>query len=355
MSASGPSGGSGGGEFEIKPDNLNSKLRVSKIIVRENGDAIISIQAFYRNVSTGEEYESKRIGGPGGNEHIVRLAYDDYLTEIRGKCDNFIRSIQFVTNKSFSGIYGNDKPHYHDYNYYAMEDTEIAGFFGRSGSCLDAIGVYYRPINPNKVFLRSFSKSGNSGGAGGSYFDLREPIDNRISSVIIWADRYINGIQFKFTDQYLGYTSAWPTTGSETGVKHTFTLEADEYIEAIYGKYGNLVDSLKIKTNKRTFEKCGGDGGGNEFIYEAPKSAKISGFTGFAGLHIDSIGVTFEPITKLQYCGDDSYRVCSDGCMPYWFIQGSMGDGYCDGLLNCPELGYDLGDCKDTSSVGGCE
>ena len=69
------------------------------------------------------------------------------------------------------------------------------------------------------------------------------------------------------------------------------TLAADEYITVIGGRYGRVVDSLFIKTNKGQAKRWGGDGGNVDFFYSVPPGRSISGFFGLAERYVNAIGV----------------------------------------------------------------
>lgn len=76
--------------------------------------------------------------------------FDESLTEISGttgpayNIDNLVKSLKFVTNKRTYGPYGRDEGT--PFRVKVMNNGHVAGFFGRSGDCLDAIGLY---VNPN--------------------------------------------------------------------------------------------------------------------------------------------------------------------------------------------------------------
>jgi hypothetical protein len=76
--------------------------------------------------------------------------FDESLTEISGttgpayNIDNLVKSLKFVTNKRAYGPYGRDEGT--PFRVKVMNNGHVAGFFGRSGDCLDAIGLY---VNPN--------------------------------------------------------------------------------------------------------------------------------------------------------------------------------------------------------------
>ena len=68
---------------------------------------------------------------------------DEYLVGIRGKCKDYIDSIQFITNKQRSNVFGGSGGVI-EYHYDVPNEFEIVGFHGRAHRYLDAIGVIYR-------------------------------------------------------------------------------------------------------------------------------------------------------------------------------------------------------------------
>jgi hypothetical protein len=59
----------------------------------------------------------------------------------------------------------------------------------------------------------------------------------------------------------------------------------------ISGRCGNFVDSLQIQTNLQLFNKSGGQGGANEYRFQAAHGEEFVGFHGKAGNFIDAVGV----------------------------------------------------------------
>jgi hypothetical protein len=118
--------------------------------------------------------------------------------------------------------------------------------------------------------------------------------DGRVVEVRIRSQTAIDQIDVIVEDS-AGRRRSVGAHGGEGGqTRPTLALDRDEYITAIRGRYGNVVDSLVIVTNKRT-ESFGGTGGGAAYDYEAPPGTEIAGFIGRAGNVIDAIGVLIRP------------------------------------------------------------
>jgi hypothetical protein len=72
-----------------------------------------------------------------------------------------------------------------------------------------------------------------------------------------------------------------------------FNLDEGEFITEISGRYGELVDSVRIHTNLQVSALFGGGGGSADYQYQAPNGSEICGFVARSGLHLGAIGVLF--------------------------------------------------------------
>jgi hypothetical protein len=81
--------------------------------------------------------------------------------------------------------------------------------------------------------------------------------------------------------------------GGGGGAANVFRLDPDEYVVAISGRHGDLVDSLRIHTNRRTSPLYGGSGGNREYRIDVPPGGRVIGFAGRAGDQIDAIGLAY--------------------------------------------------------------
>jgi Jacalin-like lectin domain len=153
----GPSGGPGGGEWEILPPDsgtgVPSPYAIASLIIY-SGQFIDSIQVVYRNTNDGTTAISEKIGGPGGGEKVFSLASGESIQGFGGttgtagdaKKDDYVSSlaIQKNTDSGEQTIAGT--PNTSSYFTYAFSSTEeLYGFWGRGGAYIDAIGVFTRP------------------------------------------------------------------------------------------------------------------------------------------------------------------------------------------------------------------
>lgn len=141
---------------------------------------------------------------------------------------------------------------------------------------------------------------GPSGGRGGRPFDhWRESNEARdIMGVSLLIDnQVIRCISVIYRDRRQtksGYCDPPPGRLSIDGWKG-FSLDADEYIIGISGRYGDRIESLRFYTSKKNSPVYGGSGGTVEFGYTAPSGQKIAAFIGRAGDNLDAIGVLYAP------------------------------------------------------------
>ena len=143
----------------------------------------------------------------------------------------------------------------------------------------------------------SVTKEALTGGQGGIGFkDTIDP-DYEISEIKIWSGRYIDAIQLiwrKRSDNshiIVGQKHGGPGgTLSKGSLGLDLKLKPGEYIIAVSGKSGNYVDSMQIQTNKQLYHRNGGQGGANDYVWQAPAGQQIIGFWGRSGSYIDALG-----------------------------------------------------------------
>lgn len=134
----GPSGGTGGQEFLDQPIPKDSKVIEVKV---RSGSLIDAVQIVYE--SRNGRHELPKHGGDGGQLNVFPLDQNEYITGLSGRFGSQVDSIRIHTNLQTSPVYGGAGG-VAEYHYYAPENTEIIGFYGRSGSLIDAIGVVLR-------------------------------------------------------------------------------------------------------------------------------------------------------------------------------------------------------------------
>ncbi len=123
-------------------------------------------------------------------------------------------------------------------------------------------------------------------------FDTGDTWPAQLSQVVVRSGDFIDAI---------GITQVRPDGGTIPANMHggggggpsTFTLQPGERIIGIWGKYGQFVDSLNVKTDKGRTMKWGGSGGAVDYTYQAPPGCYIYGFWGRSGTYVDAIGAKF--------------------------------------------------------------
>lgn len=142
-----------------------------------------------------------------------------------------------------------------------------------------------------------FIKVGPSGGTGGGAFSALGEVflpggnPHRISMINIWSGIYIDAIQLEFTDAG-GATALTPKYGGDGGGMTPFVLAPDEFITQVIGTYGDYIDSIEIKTNKRVLPHLGGMGS-RRYEYwttNGQKPIQIQGIWGSSGKYLDALG-----------------------------------------------------------------
>ena len=111
-------------------------------------------------------------------------------------------------------------------------------------------------------------KCGPSGGIGGKDFeDICPPQGKKISGITIWYDKVVEAIQVAWSD---GSFSEKHGRGDDHSTP--ITLDKNEYLIGISGKYGVGVDSISFVTTKQVHGSYGGEGGDVEFYYNVDPS-----------------------------------------------------------------------------------
>ena len=307
-SATTVAGGPGGDPF-TDPE-LPQGARIAEVRIRA-GDTIDAVQMIY-GLADGRVSPGVRHGGGGGREYTFTLDSDEYITGISGRYGNTVDSIRFHTNKRTSPTFGGGGGS-KDYRIDVPSGSQATKFVGRSGVTVYAIGlsfaVRYRDDNLSRVGGQGQSSATTmAGGSGGSPFADGELLQGaRIAEVRVRAGDTVYSVQmiYGLSD---GRVSPGVRHGGRGGREYTFTLNSDEYITGISGRYGNTVDSMRIQTNKRTSPTFGGGGGDNDFRIDVPLGSQATGFVGRSGAKVDAIGLSFSARQPLGR-GDQRFRV----------------------------------------------
>jgi hypothetical protein len=139
---------------------------------------------------------------------------------------------------------------------------------------------------------------GPSGGSGGSAFDLwtKSNTSSNFKQVIIFYDATVRCIKIvrpgiESPDEVYDPGNGGCHSGGYKEAR--LTLDPDEFLIGIAGRYGTYIDSIRFYTSKKNSPVYGGSGGTAEFGYTASPGQKIGGFIGRAGDNLDAIGVIY--------------------------------------------------------------
>lgn len=143
----GPSGGAGGGKFDHWQQSAHAH-DIAEIGVLERG-GIHCLYVDYRATAT---QVARRVSSgfcnPGTDDSLhytrqrIRLAPDEYLLGIAGRFGDHVNSLRFYTSKGQTLRVGLEIGN-GSFGYTAPSGQMIAGFVGRAGMYVDAIGVIY--------------------------------------------------------------------------------------------------------------------------------------------------------------------------------------------------------------------
>jgi hypothetical protein len=126
-------GGGGGNAFS---DDLTQACRLVKVAIR-HGKEVDGIQGTYVT-PTGSEFTGGFHGGSGGSPSEFTLEPDEHIVAVEGRSGGRVDRLTFITNKGRRhGPYGGDGG-----SPFELSNLAVGGFFGRSGSRLDAIGFF---------------------------------------------------------------------------------------------------------------------------------------------------------------------------------------------------------------------
>ena len=150
---------------------------------------------------------------------------------------------------------------------------------------------------------------GPSGGSGGSDFDFWAESGGAtdITGVGVVDTGTIRclRISYRETPTNPGRTTTFShgecgTAAGEIGFSGSrgMSLDRDEYLLGVSGRYGDTIDSIRFFTNKRNSPTWGGNGGNRTFGYNAPSGQMIVALFGRAGTSLDAVGVMYAPCPR---------------------------------------------------------
>lgn len=145
----GPSGGVGGSPYNAPAPTTGGPWKISGVQGR-SGSRIDQIELVWSSMNGGGSQSSDQFGGDGGDPFQFSVASGDYLTEIIGTVgvnngSVLLFSMQLLTqNGNKSPVFGTQTST--PFSFQCPPGYQITGIVGRSGSGVDALGVYIDPI-----------------------------------------------------------------------------------------------------------------------------------------------------------------------------------------------------------------
>uniref|UniRef100_A0AAV1V3L6 Jacalin-type lectin domain-containing protein n=1 Tax=Peronospora matthiolae TaxID=2874970 RepID=A0AAV1V3L6_9STRA len=278
-------------------------------------------------------------GGTGGNRQELVLGKDEYVNSMevhRGKKDGHTRIfyVSFLTSagRALSGGSVTDDK----LTVTAPEGFQLAGFFGKDGKEIDALGAVWafielvKPapvpvpvsipaedlpgtVSPvdiagslsevkAKVNEQAVQLSDSFGGPHGEQFSDHLAVTSgmTITSVTIRAGKRVDGL----TVQVSAPKEMTFTHGGRNGKEHTMVLEPGEYITSMEAHWGQKsghtrIFFLSLGTSKGNV-LSGGSQTTEKGSVTAPKGYQLAGFFGRYGDEMDLIGAVWSSIALMN-------------------------------------------------------
>lgn len=222
--------------------------------------------------------EGKHHGGTGGTEKRIVLADSEFVAGISGKAGAVVDSITIDTNFQSYGPFGGNGGE--PYNL----EGDVVGFYGRSGTRLDAIGIQ------DSLFLYDRQYFG---GSNGIPFIENVTDMKRLTKITIRSDAYIDTLQMEWINEK-GERIIGVEHGGHAiqgGTLKQVILKDGEFLTKITGRSGNYLDNICFHTNLSVYSF--GGTGGTPFEIDLAHS-KVLCFIGRYGRFIDGFGVLYK-------------------------------------------------------------
>ncbi len=142
-----------------------------------------------------------------------------------------------------------------------------------------------------EILPDKFYELGSVGGGGGSPFEFKVPTDAQLLSLQINAGDYVDGLTFRYLLSN-GVIESKHFGGGGGRFHPTVSLE-NVKLTGISGRYGRVIDKLKLHySDGSVSQDFGGGGGDDNFSFQVSKKGdEIMGFFGRHGRLIDALGV----------------------------------------------------------------
>jgi hypothetical protein len=275
---------------EFSDVDIPSLGRVTDVFVFAE-DSICAVQLQFV-LTDGRDWTSTQRGSSGCKQNSFHLASDEYIIGLSGKYDTSIHSLKIRTNKRTSPLFGGSGGT-QEFNIDVDVGNQGIGFVGSSGRYLNSIGLNFASLaatlgGKTMIF---------GGSQGDAFSDERVPRGARISEIRIRSGDKVNSIQAIYK-QLDGRVLEGPVHGGDDGSLDVFALDPDEYLIGLFGRSGECINSISIRTNKSTSKVFGVSEGISIFNVNVPAGNEAIGFEGRAGSFLNAIGLNYSSLER---------------------------------------------------------
>src|SRR3989304_4502713 len=210
-------GGTGGDVFDDITSAGAIVVGIKSITIR-SGSKVDAIQVTYI-LSNGSTFQAAKHGGSGGDQHVINFAEGENIITLEGRSGSRVDQLKFTTrdNSGATKVYG---PYGGSGGSPFIVNGAVGGFFGRSGSGLDAIGAYLTSPSSQQY-----------GGTGGDVFSdpvlIKDPPVVGIKSITIRSGSKVDAIQVSYLLSD-GTVYAAPKHGGSGGDPHLLKFPEGE-------------------------------------------------------------------------------------------------------------------------------
>lgn len=176
-----------------------------------------------------------------------------------------------------------------------ISTTVLGGIFLTVSNSTSAVPTFLKQsgtVVESYISIMTTSQTFEWGGGGGRPFYMDIPSDAvRIDRIIMYGGSRLDSIKFVYLRQD-GSKFTQEVGGGGGSRTCDITFSSGEYIASIQANTGAEVDKLIINTNKGQVCEAGGSGGGRRY-YTAQPGEYIWGLFGREGELIDSVGALY--------------------------------------------------------------
>ncbi len=308
MPLQGPSGSYSQGDA-VFSDNLPQGAVITSIAVSQ-GSYINGIVLGYQ--LNGGSYVSAH--GADNSLQWFDLNPGEFITGFSGNYGDVVNQLVIYTNQRCSPLYGSSAGPA-NFCYMVPDGYVFAGFWGRVGSEISALGYIANPQTPTGgPTALTAARMGPCGDPGDNeWLEVAAP-GAQIQTINVWSTSTdICGIQVVY--QSSATLPAPQAYGTQPSTPASITLNAGEYITGISGTAGGTgtgnLNTLTITTNGPRTVNFGATAGHMPFNLAAAPGSQVVGLMIRSGDKIDALGIytapagattpVFEPVWSSLY------------------------------------------------------